>query len=280
MQEKRSEKPRLGIALGGGVARGIAHIGILKALEEQDLIPDFLTGTSVGAFVGGLYAFGKTPEELRDLTKKMNWLDVSRITLPKYGLLSNDEFGKVVERQISDAQIEDSPIPLAFIATDISTGERVVLKEGRVSTAIMASACIPGIFVPTTLEGRMLVDGSLVESVPVSPLREMGADLVVGVNIDGVQNYSSPAGIVDVLLNAFSIAIETSAKCQAQQADITINLGLTKYSRTNANHAWELYAEGYRSGILAGKKIQAELEKRNPSPLAIWEKKFKEWRKA
>ncbi|MCB1190222.1 MAG: patatin-like phospholipase family protein [Leptospiraceae bacterium] len=275
MPKENDNKLSYGLGLGGGAVRGIAHLGVLKALEEYNLKPNYLAGTSIGAFVAALYAFGKRPEEIREFVKEMNWLDVSRLTLSKLGLLSNEEIGKTIEKHIGAVFLEESPIPLAFVATDISTGERVILKEGKVSTAVMASTCVPGIFVPTIINERMLVDGGLVENVPFSPLKEMGAEIVVGVNLNGSRKYEKPNGLVDILLNAFDIAIDNTTQIQCEQANYVIHLELAKYSRTNPNNVLELYAEGYRSGMLSAKEILVEIEKRNPSALAILEQKIK-----
>ncbi len=275
MARENEKKQNFGLALGGGAVRGIAHLGVLKALEEYNLKPSYLAGTSIGAFVAALYAFGKTPEEIREFVKEMNWMDVSRFVLSKLGLLSNEEIGKTIEKHIGHVKLEESPIPLAFVATDISTGERVILKEGKVSTAVMASTCVPGIFVPAILNERMLVDGGLVENIPFSPLKEMGAEIIIGVNLNGAKKYEKPNGLVEILLNAFDIAIDNTTQIQCEQANHVIHLELSQYSRTNPNSVLELYAEGYRSGMLSAKAILAEIEKHTPSTLAILEQKLK-----
>lgn len=288
MKEEKSElaktdikKVSLGLALGGGAMRGIAHVGILKALEDHDLKPDLLTGTSMGAFVAGLYAFGKTPEEIRDMVKELDLFDVSRFTMSRFGLLSNEEIGKIFQKHIGDAKIEDSPMPLAIIAADISTGEKVIIKSGKVSQAIMASACVPGLFIPVQMENRILVDGGIVENIPVSTLKEMGAHLVVGVNLNNARRYKRPEDIVDVFFNAFEIAIDTTTRIQTDEdADVMIKLDVADYSRTESNNVWELYAEGYRGGILSIKEIKNELKKKRPSSLAILEQKFRKWRES
>jgi NTE family protein len=276
MQE--NEKPTIGLALGGGAARGAAHLGILKALEEQSLKPDFISGTSIGAFVAALYAFGKTPEEMRDIASSLHWLEMSGFAIPKYGLFSNDEMGKLIEKHVGDVNIEDSPIPLSFIATDISTGKAVTLKKGKLSTAVMASACVPGIFIPVSINGQKLVDGGLVENVPISPLQEEKADIIVAVDLNGVRRYDSPDGIIDVLLNAFDIAIDNTTEMQTKDADVLIQMDLAGYSRTSSVNVWELYAEGYRDGVIAIKRIYEEIEDRAPSSFEILGQKFKQWR--
>jgi len=200
------EEPHsLGLALGGGAFRGTAHLGVLKALEEEGLRPGFLCGTSAGAMAAAFYAFGMSPEEIRNIARNLRWLKATNLTFSKLGLLSNTEIGKFIEKYLGDVLIEDSSIPLAIVAADISTGEKVVFKTGSLATAIMAST-----FMPAQVGGRMLVDGAIVENVPVKVLKEMGAKVCVGVDL-GSGGYRQPESLVEVLLNAFSIAIDRSA---------------------------------------------------------------------
>ncbi|SVD17671.1 uncharacterized protein METZ01_LOCUS370525, partial [marine metagenome] len=205
----------LGLALGGGAFRGTAHLGVLKALEEEGLRPGFLCGTSAGAMAAAFYAFGMAPEEIRNVARNLRWLKATNFTFSKLGLLSNNEIGKFIEKYLGDVQIEDSSIPLAIVAADISTGEKVVFKTGSLATAIMASTCIPGVFMPTQVDGRMLVDGAIVENVPIKVLQEMGAKVCVGVDL-GSGGYRQPETLVEVLLNAFSIAIDRTIHHQSE----------------------------------------------------------------
>lgn len=273
-------KITFGLGLGGGAVRGAAHLGILKALEDQGLRPDYLSGTSIGALIGGLYAFGVGPEAIRDLAAEKRWFDLSGFTLPKFGLLSNEEIRRFVEKQLGPVNIEDSQIPLAIMTTDLVTGEKVVLKEGSLSKAVMASTCIPGLFTPVPYGDRMLVDGVLVENVPITPLKAMGADIVVGVNLDGDSKGQPLEGITDVLLTAFEIAINSSMEIYLQEADLVVRVPLSHYSRTDFSQIWELYAEGYRSGMLTIKDLRNEMKKRTPSSLTILRKQLKQWRES
>ena len=156
-------------------SRGTAHLGVLKALEEEGLRPGFLCGTSAGAMAAAFYAFGMPPEEIRNVARNLRWLKATNFTFSKLGLLSNNEIGKFVEKYLGEVVIEDSSIPLAVVAADISSGEKVVFKTGSLATAIISSTCIPGVFMPAQVNGRMLVDGAIVENVPVTVLKEMGA---------------------------------------------------------------------------------------------------------
>ena len=125
----------IGLALGGGSFRGVVHLGILKALEEEGLQPGFISGTSAGALAAAFYAFGMPPEDIRDLARKLRWIRVSNPTLPRLGLLSNAELGRFVEKHLGEVMIEEAPIPMAILASDVTSGEKVVFKTGKVSTA-------------------------------------------------------------------------------------------------------------------------------------------------
>ncbi len=275
-----AEEPHiLGLALGGGAFRGTAHLGVLKALEEEGLTPGFLCGTSAGAMAAAFYAFGMAPEDIRNIARNLRWLKATNFTFSKLGLLSNNEIGNFIEKYLGDVLIEDSSIPLAIVAADISTGEKVVFKTGSLATAIMASTCIPGVFMPTQVDGRMLVDGAIVENVPIKVLKEMGARVCVGVDL-GSGGYRQPESLVEVLLNAFSIAIDRTIHHQSDKADVIIKPSLAGYSLTDSGNSIKLYAEGYRSGIMALDEINLLVEKAGPSSLEVLEQKFRSWLEA
>ena len=266
----------LGLALGGGACRGTAHLGVLKALEEEGLRPGFLCGTSAGAMAAAFYAFGMPPEEIRNVARNLRWLKATNFTFSKLGLLSNNEIGKFVEKYLGEVVIENSSIPLAIVAADISSGEKVVFKTGSLATAIMSSTCIPGVFMPAQVKGRMLVDGAIVENVPVTVLKEMGAKVCVGVDL-GSGGYRQPESLVEVVLNAFSIAIDRTIHNTSDQADVIIRPSLAGYSLTDSGNSIKLYAEGYRSGIMALDEIRELVEKAGPSSLEVLEQKFRIW---
>jgi NTE family protein len=248
----------------------------LKALEEEGLRPGFLCGTSAGAMAAAFYSFGMAPEEIRNIARNLRWLKVTNLTFSKLGLLSNNEIGKFIEKYLGDVLIEDSSIPLAIVAADISTGEKVVFKTGSLADAIMASTCIPGVFMPAQINGRMLVDGAIVENVPVKVLKDMGAKVCIGVDL-GSGGYRQPESMVEVLLNAFSIAIDRTIHHQRDQADLIIKPSLAGYSLTDSGNSIKLYAEGYRSGIMVLDEIKILLDKAGPSSLEVLEHKFRSW---
>ena len=163
---KDTEFEKLGIALGGGAALGAAHVGVLKALFEQGVKPEFISGTSIGAFVAAHVAFGTSIDDLEKIATDLDWLDITGLKLSKLGILSNERLGQSVLDQFGKVDIQDADIPLSMISTDISTGEKVVLNEGPLYKAVMASTCLPGVFTPVEWDNMLLVDGVLCENVP------------------------------------------------------------------------------------------------------------------
>jgi NTE family protein len=255
------EKQKLGLALSGGATRGLAHIGVLQALEENGLRPDYLSGTSIGAFAAALYAFGVPLPEIRRIGQGMNPLRVSRLKLSRFALFSNEELGNLIQAAIGNAGIEDAPIPLAIIATDIGRGERVVLRKGEVAHAVMASSAVAGIYSPVRVDGRMLMDGGIVEDVPISPLRPMGAGVVVAVNLSAERKYRAPEDIIDILFNAFDIAIDENTKVQVKDADLVIEPCLSSFRRMDVKQIDELIAEGHRAALELIPGIKEALER-------------------
>ncbi len=242
-----SKKIRLGLALSGGATRGLAHIGVLQSLDENGIKPDYLTGTSIGAFAAALYAFGISIPELRAVGEGMTPLRISKLKLSRYGLFSNEELGNLIRSKIGNARIEESPIPLAIVATDIGAGDLVILREGEVATAVMASGAVAGIYQPVRINNRMLMDGGIIEDVPISPLRSMGADCVAAVNLSADRKYRMPEDIIDILFNAFDIAIDENTKVQVKDADVLIEPCLSEFRRMDTSRIDEMIAEGYRA---------------------------------
>jgi len=179
-------KKKIGLALGGGAARGLSHIGVLKVLEENKMFPDVITGTSIGALIGALYAGGVSINDIEQMAVGLNFKRLALladITLPVSGLISGKRVISLIKSIMGDLTFAQLKCDFACIATDIITGEQVVLREGSLVEAVRASISLPGIFTPVRIAGRHLVDGGLVNEVPVSVCREMGAEFVIGVNV-------------------------------------------------------------------------------------------------
>lgn len=248
---------RIGVALGGGAAKGIAHIGALKAFEEDQIRIHCISGTSVGALVASYYAFGRPAESILSICSTLNLSKIINFTFERGGLFSTDNIRDMIHRDLGDCRIEDADIPLAICATDIETGEQLIFREGNLADAVCASMAVPGLFVPVEVDGRILVDGGLVENVPISPLAKMGAGITVAIDLSHVTRYPKPEDTLDVISNAINIGIDFNTRKQLKKADIAVPLDLSKYSLTNnADCVDELYMEGYRP---MKKKIQRVL---------------------
>lgn len=244
---QRIPKEGVGVALGGGAVLGAAHVGVLKALNEHDINIKQISGTSIGAFIASLYAFGKTPREIEKIITELDWLDVTSFTLSKYGILNNADLGKKLTSLLGDVDFKQAKIPLFLMATDLATGEKVVLKEGKVANAVMASSCLPGIFVPVEINNQLLVDGGLVENVPVSPLREAGGKFIIGIDLSAGRQYQRPQDVIDVFANAIDIAIDNVTRLQTSDADLIIAPGLSSYSRRDTSRIPDLIKEGEKA---------------------------------
>jgi NTE family protein len=239
-----------GLALGGGAVLGAAHVGALRAVEEMGIPVHCLSGTSIGAFIAALYAFGKSPDDIADIALGIDWIDLSGLSLSQYGLLSNRKFGKIVTDLLGEKDIEDALVPLAIVATDISTGSKVVFTRGDVACAVMASSCIPGVFRPVEHDGKLLVDGVLVENVPVASLRAIGAEKVICVDLLGKHVFRSPQNIIAVLLNAFYSAIASATVVQLHNADLCITPDLSAFSLIDTAQIPAIIEAGYEAAML------------------------------
>jgi NTE family protein len=237
------------LALGGGAVLGAAHVGVLQAVSELQIPLSMVSGTSIGAFIAALYAFGKSWQEIREIAFDLNWLDLSGLALSQFGLLSNRKFGCMVTELLGERDIRDAPIPLAIVATDIGAGRKVVFSEGDVATAVMASSCIPGIFKPVDYHGSMLVDGVLMENVPVSPLLESGADSVICVDLLACHCYKKPDNIIGLLLNAFYSTITNTTAIQIAEADFCIFPDLSEFNLLDFGQVPEIMDAGYRAAL-------------------------------
>lgn len=238
----------VGLALGGGAAKGIAHIGVLKAFEEEGVRISYLSGTSIGALVAAYYAFGKTTDEILGVGEQLSFKRMTSFSLlKKGGFFTTDAIREMIIEDLGDVDIENAIIPLAICTTDIVSGEQVVIEKGNLANAVCASVAVPGVFSPVEIDGRKLVDGGLVENVPVSLAESLGAGIIVGVDLNGVKRYPEPSGMIDVLGNAIDICMDLKTRDQLKQADIILSLDLTHYSRAdNTDCIEQLVMEGYR----------------------------------
>lgn len=248
-------KKKIGLALGGGAVLGTAHIGVLKALEENNISIDLIAGTSIGALVAAFYAFNTGYKEMEKIAKELEWFDITSISLSKYGLLKNDKLGKIIVDKIGDVTFDESKIKLAMIATDISNGKKVVLNKGNVANSVMASTALPGIFAPVEIEDKLLVDGGIVENLPIKTLKDMGAEYIIGVDLSFQHYQKKPENIIEVLINSFDYTIINATKYQLDEADLLIRPDLKEYNMIDTDQIEDLFKEGYNAAQKAISKI-------------------------
>jgi len=265
---------KVGLALGGGFVLGAAHIGVLRAMEEKGFQLAAISGTSVGALVAAFYAFGIPPHEIEEMAASSHWFDISSLQLTRFSLLSNDRLAKIIRTRLGDVNIEDARIPLSIVATDLITGERVVLERGNLAEAVRASTSIPGIYAPVEIHGRLLVDGGLVENVPISPLKQRGVDFTIAVDVGANRRFQKPENIMDVIANSISISIRQSTRTQWRQADLVIAPDMTARSRVNMQQVRELAKVGYDEAMNRLGQVTAapSLMSRMKKQLANWGK--------
>jgi len=220
--------PRIGLALGGGAAKGFAHVGVIAVLEEAGLRPDYLVGTSAGSLVAALYASGKTSAELQKTAMSMEEATITDWMLPLVGrgVFRGDALGRFVNDAVGGRLIEDMRIPLGVVATDLGSGQAVLFQRGDTGTAVRASSAVPAVFVPVKINGRDYVDGGLVAPVPVRYARQMGAELVIAVDISTAPEDSATKDTLQILLQTFSIMGKSINQHELREADIVVRPSL------------------------------------------------------
>lgn len=254
---KSIKNKKVGLALGGGAVLGAAHIGVIRAIEEYEIKIDYISGTSIGALIGALYAFGTKWEEIKKIAEEMDWFDISELSISQYGLLNNKKIGDIIQDQLGDVKFKDSNIPLSIIATDIGNGTKEVLTDGSITDAVMASTCLPGIFSPVEMDDKLLVDGGVLENVPVLSLQEMGADYIIGVDLNACYSFVKPENIVELLINTVNLALINVSKLQTEKADLLITPDLSRFNLYDTEQVPELIDIGYKES----RKVLKELAK-------------------
>ncbi len=224
--------PKIGIAFGGGAARGFAHIGVIQVLEEAGIKPTLVTGTSAGSFVAALYASGKTSSQLLQLADTMDEATFADWTLPIFsrGMLRGEALARYVQMAVGGRRIEDMGLPLGIVATDLNSGLGVLFQRGDTATAVRASSAVPAVFQPVRIGGRDYVDGGLVSPVPVRYARQMGADLVLAVDISSAPE-SNPAGdTLQILMQTFTIMAKSINALELREAEVVVRPALNTVS--------------------------------------------------
>jgi NTE family protein len=218
--------PRLGLALGGGAARGFAHIGVIQVLEEAGIRPDLVVGTSAGSLVAALYAHGKTGTELASMALTMDEGAITDWAFPSRGMIRGEALARYVREQTGGQLIEQMKMPLGIVATDLDSGAGVLFRRGDTGTAVRASSSVPAVFQPVKIGDREFVDGGLVSPVPVRFAREMGAEMVIAVDISTPPDGAATDGTMKLLLQTFAIMGKSINRFELREADVVLRPGL------------------------------------------------------
>ena len=250
-------KKKIGLALGGGAARGLAHIGVLKVLERMGIVPQMIAGTSIGSIIGAIYAKELDADRLEQYAMEWSRWKTAQLldpALPRVGLIKGKKVEAILDSYLGEESFSDLKVPFACVAVDIDTGEEVVIREGKVASGVRASISIPGIFLPVEREGRLLVDGGLVNPVPVSTVREMGADFIIAVNVlphpecrllqQGEGDLSRGLNIFAILMQTVNISANLIARVSLEGADLVIEPDLCLVSPTDFHLASEYISKG------------------------------------
>ncbi|WP_246940249.1 patatin-like phospholipase family protein [Bacillus pinisoli] len=253
-------QPKIGLALGSGGARGFAHLGVIKVLLDHDIPIDYIAGSSMGALIGSFYGAGLGIDRLYNLAlafKRKYYLD---FTVPKMGFISGNRVKELIKVFTQGKNIEDLNIPLAIVATDLLKGERVVFREGPVTDAVRASISIPGIFVPEKKNGRVLVDGGVIDRLPVTVARDMGADIVIAVDVNNGKVVEEISSIFDVIMQSIELMQDELVKYVVNDSDITIKPKVGVFSARAFTNIEEIIKMGEEEALLLLPAIQEVIE--------------------
>ncbi|WP_293636253.1 patatin-like phospholipase family protein [Polaromonas sp.] len=243
---------KIGLALGGGAARGFAHVGVIAVLEEAGLRPQMVVGTSAGSLVAAIYATGKTSAQLQQTALGMEEVAITDWMLPIIGkgMFRGDALGRYVNQLVGGRLIENMAIPLGIVATDLNSGQAVMFRSGDTGTAVRASSAVPAVFVPVRISGHEYVDGGLVSPVPVRFARQMGADIVIAVDISNPPESNPAEGTLQILLQTFSIMGKSINQYELKEADVVVRPSQTGLKSADFS-ARKLAIESGRAAMLA-----------------------------
>jgi NTE family protein len=259
-EHSKRERKKIGLALGGGAVRGAAHLGVLEVLEREGIRPDCVAGVSAGSAVGAVYCAGLNSDEMKRLILGLHWRKLSRVTHPRLGFLDGRQLEKYVEETIGPLKFEDLEIPLAAVAMDIVRGELVVLKEGPVAPAVRASCAIPGIFTPLERGEQILVDAGILNNVPVSVAREMGADYVIAVDLfPPTIRETKPRNLFQMFYLSF-YTLTRMAHREGPGADCLIVPPIGKFSLVDFSQVEALIEKGREAAEAKIGQIKQDLE--------------------
>jgi NTE family protein len=248
--------------LGGGAARGFAHVGVIQVLEEAGIRPTLVTGTSAGSLVAALYASGKSGAQLQQIAETMEEATIADWTLQIFtrGVLRGEALAKYVNTQVGQKPIEAMVIPLGIVATDLNSGNDVLFQRGDTGTAVRASSAVPAVFQPVKVGSREYVDGGLVSPVPVRAARKMGAELIIAVDISTPPEASAANGTLEILLQTFTIMGKSISTIELKDADVLVRPSLQGVSSADFSARKRSIEAGRQAMLLALPQLRAAIE--------------------
>ncbi len=251
--------PKIALVLGGGAAKGFAHIGVIKSLESHGFQPDILVGTSAGSVVAALYAAGYGGFELQRIALAMEEKAFSDWTIPNRGFIKGEALQNFINEAVSNRPIEQLTRKLAIVATDLQSGELVVFERGDTGLAVRASSSVPGVFQPVKFNSREYVDGGLVSPVPVKTARDLGADVIVAVNISDRPKLSRLKDTIDVMMQTFTIMGGIIAEKELVFADVVVEPDISALNSANFESRNQAIIEGEKAGLAALVKLKEKI---------------------
>ncbi|SEP55041.1 patatin-like phospholipase family protein [Piscibacillus halophilus] len=237
-------RPKIGLALGSGGARGFSHLGVIKILEENKIPIDYIAGSSMGALVGAFYGAGQSIDQMYQLAltfKRKYFMD---IMVPKMGLIQGERIKSYIKMFTYNKKLEDFKIPVSVVTTDIYSGEKIIFQKGDAASAVRASISIPGIFVPEKVDDRLLVDGGVIDRIPVSVVKDMGADLVIAVDCSKFEENTDVHSIYDIIMQSIDIMQNEITNYRMVDADIVMRPEVYSYSSRNYTQIGEIIQKG------------------------------------
>jgi NTE family protein len=256
---KPTHPPRIGLALGGGAARGFAHIGVIQVLEEHGIKPDLVVGTSAGSLVATLYASGKSGAELATMAQSMDESAITDWAFPGRALIRGEALARYVREQTGGKMIEQMKLPLGVVATDLDSGQPILFQRGDPGTAVRASSAVPAVFQPVRVGSREYVDGGLVSPVPVRFARQMGAQLVIAVDISAAPEGNATGDVMRMLLQTFAIMGRSINSFELKEADIVLRPKLAGVSSADFSVRAKSILAGREAALAALPQIQARI---------------------
>jgi NTE family protein len=242
--QKRSTL-RVGLALGGGMARGCAHVGVLRELERNGIPIDLIAGTSVGSLIGGAYAAGLAPDQIEQIALAIRWSDLGRFSMSKLGFYNSERTETFIRSKFPVTTFDKLRLPFGAVATDIQSGKPVVFTEGELPLAIRASCALPVYYTPVLVNGRMMVDGGLVGHIPASVARTMGADLVIAVDVNSQHEpIAMPTHILTIMAQSLAVMGRSSVGYIFKDADLVIQPDIKHVRPDDLTKAAEMIAAG------------------------------------